>query len=123
MPVFHSADVEPFLMHGSTFESVVRSARGGTDLCAWRLTVGPGVVGTSHRPSHEEVMLVLDGELTVHLDDDPAVARRGDVVLIPAQAQLRVDGGPDGAVAWVTTTAGLTATTPDGQVLTPPWAQ
>ncbi len=60
MPVFHSADVEPFRMHGSTFESVVRPARGSTGLCAWRLTVAPGSVGTSHRPSHEEVMLVLE---------------------------------------------------------------
>ena len=123
MPVFRSTDVEPFQMHGSVFESVVRPARGSATLCAWRLSVAPGSTGMSHRPSQEEVILVLDGELTAHLDDVPTTVGRGDVVLIPAQAQLRIDGGPAGAVAWVTTTAGLTATTADGQVLSPPWAR
>ena len=123
MPVFRATDVEPFHLHGSVFESVVRPARGSAALCAWRLSVAPGSTGMAHRPSAEEVILVLDGELTAHLDDLLTTVGRGDVVLVPAQAQLRIDGGPAGATAWVTTTAGLTATTADGQVLSPPWAQ
>ncbi len=39
-----------------------------------------------------------------------------------AGSELRVDSGPDGASAWVTTTAGLEAVTADGTRISPPWA-
>jgi len=68
-------------------------------------------------------MLVLDGELRVTLDGVSSALRRGDVLLIAANSELRVDAGPDGATAWVTTTPGLEAVTADGTRVTPPWAQ
>ncbi len=46
----------------------------------------------------------------------------GGVVQVPAGSELTLDGGPDGATAWVTTTSGLTATVGE-QTMTPPWAQ
>jgi len=47
----------------------------------------------------------------------------GDVVLVPAGSDLRVDAGPEGATACVTTTPGLEAVTADGTKIAPPWAQ
>ncbi len=41
---------------------------------------------------------------------------------VPASSELQVDGGPEGATAWVTTTPGLTATIGE-ETMTPPWAQ
>lgn len=122
MPVIRPADGVPFETHGSRFLSYVSPSRGSKELCAWRLTVPAGLRGVPHRPSHEEVLLVLDGELHVTLDGMASVLRRGDAVLVPADSELRVDAGPEDASAWVTTTPGLEAVTADGTRISPPWA-
>jgi quercetin dioxygenase-like cupin family protein len=68
------------------------------------------------------VLLLLDGELTITLDGTATDLAAGDVVLVPAGSQLRVDGGTADATAWVTTTPGLEAVMLDGSRITPPWA-
>ena len=123
MTIIAAGAAERFTIHGSTFDSFVRTGRGSAQLCAWRLTVPGGTVGMPHRPSHEEVLLVLAGDLTARIDGVSTPVTVGDVIVVPAGADFCVDSGPEGATAWVTTTAGLTATTADGQELRPPWAQ
>lgn len=122
MPVIHPGDAVPFETHGSRFLSYVSPSRGSTELCAWQLTVPADLRGVAHRPTREEVLLVLTGELQVTLDGVATALRPGDVALVPAGSELRVDAGPDGATAWVTTTPGLEAVTADGTRITPPWA-
>ena len=112
-----------FETHGSSFSSYVAPFRGSSQLCAWRLDVPAGLEGVPHRPSREEVLLVLDGELHVTLDGERTKVRPGEVVLVPVGSELCVDGGPTGASAWVTTTPGLEAVTANGSRITPPWAQ
>lgn len=123
MPVVRAADAALFETHGSRFSSYAAPSRGSGQLCAWRLDVPAGLDGVAHRPSREEVLLVLDGVLHVTLDGDTTDADPGDVIVVPANSELRVDGGPTGASAWVTTTAGLEAVTADGSRIVPTWAQ
>lgn len=123
MPVIQPDDAEVFPAHGSTFHSYVSSRRGSKELCAWRLTVPAGQIGVAHRPSREEVLLVLDGELMVGLGGVQELAGDGTVIVVPAGTEVRIDGGATESTAWVTTTPGLQATTADGAVITPPWAQ
>jgi mannose-6-phosphate isomerase-like protein (cupin superfamily) len=122
MPIYRPTDAERFEAHGSRFESFVRTARGAGSLCAWRLEVAPRVPGVAHRPSHEEVLLVLRGQATIVIDGEPTTIGSGDVVHVPAGSELTVNGGPEGASAWVTTTAGLTAQIGE-TTIAPPWAQ
>ena len=122
MPVIRPTEAVSFETHGSRFQSYVSPSRGSQQLCAWQLTVPADLVGVAHRPTREEVLLVLDGELVVTLDGDHTTLHRGDVVLVPAGSEFRVDSGPDGASAWVTTTPGLEAVTADGTRISPPWA-
>ena len=122
MPVVRPTDAVPFEVHGSRFLSYVSPSRGSSQLCAWQLSVPAGLQGVAHRPSREEVLLVLDGELRTTLDGAVSALRRGDALLVPADSELRVDAGPEGATAWVTTTPGLEAVTADGDRITPPWA-
>ena len=96
--------------------------RGSRQLCAWQLTVPAGSTGVPHQPTREEVLLVLSGALLVTLDGAATTLRPGDVALIPAHSELRVDAGPDGATAWVTSTPGLEAVTAGGTRMSPPWA-
>jgi quercetin dioxygenase-like cupin family protein len=111
-----------FEMHGSRFNSYVAPSRGSDQLCAWRLEVPAGLGGAAHRPNREEVLLVLDGELLVTIDGDEYLLHGGDVVLVPSNSELRVDGGEVPATAWVTTTCGLEAVTNDRCRISPPWA-
>jgi quercetin dioxygenase-like cupin family protein len=122
VPVIRSADATVHQVHGSTFSSFVAPSRGSAQLCAWQLSVPAGLRGVAHRPSREEVLLLLEGEVTVTLDETATVLAPGDVVLIPANSELRLDGGTAGATAWVTTTPGLEAVMADGSRVTPPWA-
>jgi len=123
MPVFHQADAVQYETHGSRFQSYIAPSRGSEQPCAWQLTVPADLRGVAHRPSREEVLLVLTGELRVTLDGTTTVLHPGDVALVPAQTELRVEAGPDGATAWVTTTPGLEAVTADGTSIHPPWAR
>ena len=122
MPIYGSADADSFQAHGSRFISFVRTERGASSLCAWRLEVAPELAGVPHRPSHEEVILVLGGQMRVTLDGVAKDVAAGDVIHVPENAELQVDGGPAGATAWVTTTPGLRAIIGD-QTIVPPWAQ
>ncbi len=122
MPVIRPNDAVEHHVHGSTFSSYVAPSRGSTQLCAWRLTVPASLRGVAHRPSREEVLLLLDGGLRVTLDGTSTDLQPNDVVLVPAGSEFRLDGGADGAVAWVTTTPGLEAVMVDGTRLAPPWA-
>ena len=123
MPVVRPGEAAVFETHGSRFLSYVSPTRGSRELCAWRLSVPPGLRGVAHRPSREEVLLVLEGELRVSLDGTESALHPDDVLLVPAGSELRVDAGPEGASAWVSTTPGLEAVTADGTRLAPPWAR
>lgn len=122
MSITLSSEAVTYAVHGSTFSSYVSPARGSKELCAWRLNVPSQARGVSHRPSREEVLLVLEGRLILTLDGLTSDLGPGDVALVPAGSQLRVDAGPCGGAAWVTSTPGLQAVLADGSVLTPPWA-
>lgn len=122
MPIIHATEATDFATHGSRFTSYVRPASGSSELCAWFLDVPASLSGADHRPTREEVLLVLSGFLTVSIDGVAEVLGEGDVALVPAGATFRVDGGAVDARAWVTTTVGLEAVLDDGSRLAPPWA-
>ena len=123
MPIYSPADADAFEAHGARFYSYVRTERGASTLCAWRLEVQPDVPGGPPRPSHQEVYVNQEGSLRITLDGSGRDVFVGDVIHVPARSELKVDGGPDGAAAWVTTTAGLHAVIGDGERMSPPWAQ
>ena len=114
----------PHRMHGAVFHSYVAPAQGSRELCAWRLEVAAGNEGVPHRVSREEVFLGLDGEPTVTVDGVAETVGRGDVVFVPAGAEVCVDNRSVARAAmWVTTSVGLEATTAEGATIRPPWVQ
>ena len=124
MPIIRETEAVVHRLHGSVFHSFAAPASGSKELCAWRLEVTGGTVGLPHRVSHEEVLMLLTGALTVTLDGHRAELKPGEAVLVPAGAEFSVDNETaDPATAWVTTTVGLEATMPDGSTITPPWVR
>jgi quercetin dioxygenase-like cupin family protein len=124
MPIVRRPDAVPHRLHGATFHSFAAPATGSRELCAWRLEVAPDTAGAAHRVSREEVLLLLTGELTVTLDGVTTRLAPGDVVVVSAGSQVRVDNASSGpATAWVTTSVGLEATMADGSTISPPWVR
>jgi len=123
MPLASSGDVDVFETHGVRFSSYVRPSRGSGQLCTWRVDVPAGLRGTPHRPSREEVICCVAGELTITLDETEYRLRQGDVAYVPSGSEIRLDGGPAGGAALTTSLAGLEATMSDGSRLRPPWTR
>lgn len=123
MPVVRAHEATRYEMGGNQFDAYIAPSTGSKELCAWRLQVPPDVRGLPHAPSNEEVLLVLGGTLCGALGGEEFALAPGDVLLVPAGVEVRIDGGRDGATAWVSTGHGLEAVTAAGERLSPPWAQ
>src|SRR5687768_10346134 len=123
MPVLAREGARTYDVHGSRFVSYAGPGVGTSEqLCSWPLEVPARPAGTPQRPTRAEALLGLTGALTVTLEGQESNVIPGDVVAVAAGVELRVDGGPAGAPAWVTTTPGLEAVMPDGSSIIPPWA-
>lgn len=122
MPIIRATEATTYEVHGSTFLSYVAPSRMQTDVCAWQVEVPQNLQGATHRPSRDEVLRVLSGQLIVSTNGESTSVDVGDVVFIRAGSDLRLDGGPEGGKAWVCTTPGLKAVMDDGSRIVPPWA-
>lgn len=121
MALVTSRDADTFETHGVRFRSYVRPSRGSAQLCTWRVDVPAGHRGAPHRPSHEEVIYCIDGELTITLDGTAHKLCPGDAAYVPPGSEICLDGGPEGGAGWTTALSGLQATMSDGSQFTPPW--
>lgn len=95
----------------------------GSAVAVWRTTTAPGTAGPVHRIDREQIVVVVDGTLSVTIADAAFEAGAGDAVLLAAGAvrQLRNDG----SVPVVTITSavpGSLATVGDGDAVTVPWS-
>ncbi|GAA4900744.1 Cupin domain-containing protein [Stackebrandtia albiflava] len=124
MPIIPADAARVHHAHGGTWTSYVSPGLGSDDLCAWRITLPAGATGVPHRVNHEEVLLVLTGELRYEEGGDASTARPGDVIRIPADTPVNLaNPGDTPATAWVTTRSGLVGTFPDGSRVTPEWTR
>jgi mannose-6-phosphate isomerase-like protein (cupin superfamily) len=124
VPVIHADQAAVHQMHGTSFTAYASPARGSRELCAWHIEIPGHTEGVPHHVSREEVLYVLSGTLQATVDGQTEQAVAGDVILVPAGAQFRVDNLADEPVtAWVTTSVGLRGVLPDGSWITPPWTQ
>jgi mannose-6-phosphate isomerase-like protein (cupin superfamily) len=122
MPVIRSADSATFDLPGVRFSAYAAPSRGCQDLCTWQLTVAPANEAAPHTLDRDETFLVLSGRLRVTPDGE--LLEAGDVAIVPAGEPISVaNPGPEDAVAYVAIAAGFTATSAEGELLQPPWAQ
>ena len=122
MPIIRADEATSYEVHGSTFHSYVAPSRMQTDVCGWQVEVPPNLEGAAHRPTRDEVLRVLSGQLVVTTDGEITPLQPGDVAFIKAGSALRLDGGPEGGAAWVCTTPGMQAVMEDGSRIAPQWA-
>jgi mannose-6-phosphate isomerase-like protein (cupin superfamily) len=124
VPVIHASEATVHHLHDTSFTSYASPSRGSRELCAWRIQVPARTHGVPHHVSREEVLYVLSGTLSATIDDQPAEAAAGEVILVPAGSRFSVSNLADKpATAWVTTSVGFAGVLPDGSWMTPPWTR
>lgn len=101
---------------GFEFRSLAVPSRGSSEIALWTVDVPEGGDGTPHTASREEVFYVLSGSVTIQ----EQTAGPGDVIVVPANTELSLTGGPARVV--VATSVGIKGTLADGQTITPPWS-
>jgi mannose-6-phosphate isomerase-like protein (cupin superfamily) len=122
MTVIRAADSATFELPGVRFAAYAAPSRGSRELCTWQIVVAPDHEATPHTLDRDETFLVLSGRLKVTPDGE--LLEAGDVAIVPAGEPISmVNPGPENAIAYVAIAAGFTATTADGELLQPPWAQ
>ena len=119
-----TADSAPrFDLPGVEFTGYAAPSRGSDGLCAWQITVAPGLVSDqAHMLDHDEVFLVTSG--SIRLSPDGQRLRAGDCAIVPAGGPIQLSNpGAEPATAHVLIRSGFTATMADGSAVpTPPWA-
>ena len=95
----------------------------GSAIAVWHTTTAPDTAGPVHRIDREQVLVVVEGTLSVTVDDTTVNAQPGDAVVLPAGAvrQLRNDG-PVPVVTITSAIPGSQATVGDGDAITVPWS-
>jgi quercetin dioxygenase-like cupin family protein len=122
VPVIHAAEATVHTLHGASFTAYASPSRGSQELCAWRTEIPAHSKGVPHHVSREEVLYVLGGTIRASVNGQAEQATAGDVILVPAGAEVAVDNLADApATAWVTTGVGFRGVLPDGSWIAPPW--
>jgi quercetin dioxygenase-like cupin family protein len=124
MPVI-TAPVDATHTLGSTrFTSLATPSRGSQETCVWRVEIAPHTPATPHSLTREEVFVVLEGEATVEIDGVEELARPGDAIVVPAEADVALaNAGGHPLRLLCCLPVGGQGRLADGVTFTPPWAQ
>src|SRR5215469_13579194 len=123
MHVIRGADAPRFELPGVGFTGLAAPSRGSAELCAWQLTLAPGLESPEpHVLDRDEIFIVTSGG--IRLSPDGEIAGPGDAVVVPAGEPIQVaNPRSEPAEVVVMIRAGFHAKSADGTDMgTPPWA-
>lgn len=98
---------------------------GSKDIAVIRQIAPAGVDGPAHSHDRDEVLIMLEGALSVEADSKFTSLSPGDAVLVPAGTTHQLKNAGLGDAHWVTVSrAGIRFFVPGGdEVPAPEWAQ
>ncbi|MGN6679758.1 MAG: cupin domain-containing protein [Streptosporangiaceae bacterium] len=123
MHIITAGSAPRFDLPGVEFTGYAAPSRGCDNLCAWQITVAPGLISQqAHTLDHDEVFLVTSGVMS--LSPEGQHLTEGDCAIVPAGSPILLSNpGDRPATAHVLIRAGFTAKMADGSAVpTPPWA-
>lgn len=94
----------------------------GTDVALWRTEMASSASGPLHRIDTDQVVVLVEGVLEVHLADEVRTLGPGDAVLLPAGCERQLVAGGAGAVTLSAALPGGVARVGDGDPVTVPWS-
>lgn len=123
MPVLRYDDAPEFDLSESRVRGLAAPSRGAHETTTYRVALAAGDELPRHEHDHEEVLHVLSGSMTAHLDGEVIALAEGDTVVIPPGVPHHSTGGPEGAQVLAVMPTGTGLIRPDGQRVVPPWAE
>ena len=85
MAVFTFENCPKHHLEGTEFTTLATPSHGDADVRVWHVEIQPGTPTVPHSLTSTEVFVIQQGEARVRIADNDYVARRGDVVVVPAE--------------------------------------
>jgi quercetin dioxygenase-like cupin family protein len=121
MPLVRSASAALHTTPNAVMRTLAAPSVGSTELAVWEVTMTAGQAGPPHRVDHEQVWVLVEGALSVHVGAEILQVSAGDAAILRADDERRVVA--DGNVrALVSSVAAPRVHTPDGGDRPLPWA-
>jgi quercetin dioxygenase-like cupin family protein len=95
----------------------------GADVAVWRTEMAAGTAGPLHVIDADQVVVVLEGDLSAEIDGRSCSVAAGDSVVLPARSQRRLTAGTTGLVTLTASTPGARARVGDAEPVPLPWAR
>ena len=121
MPLVRSAAATVHTTPNAIMRTLAAPSVGAAELAVWEVAMSDGQAGPSHRVDHEQVWVVLQGALSVHLGEETLQVGLGDAAILPAGDERRIVAGGD-ILALVSSMAAPSVHTQDGGRRALPWA-
>ena len=110
--------------NGNATTALATPSRGAGEVSVIRQRQQPGGFNPPHSHDHEEVMVLLEGRVTVHAEEETALLEAGDTLIIPARKVHSLKNTGDSAAEWLIISAsGVRFFSEDGQEMHPGWAK
>jgi quercetin dioxygenase-like cupin family protein len=108
----------------ATMRTYASPAHGGVDLAVWRTEMAPAARGPLHSVDTDQVLIVVEGELSLELDGTIHRLAAGDSALLPAGAVRRASNESARALITVTASAPCAhAQVGEGDPVPVPWTR
>jgi len=113
----------PTLLAGKlSFHPLAVPSRGSKELTVWNVELPAGVGSGPHSLDHEQIVVVGEGVVTLHIEGEQVAAGPGDALILPAATLLELsNAGSLPASAIVISPVGFKASA-GGHSFTPPWS-
>ena len=96
----------------------------GSALAVWRTEMDPGAAGPWHTVDTQQVLVGLEGEVTVAVDGEERTLAAGDALTLPAGTERQVSNRGERPAATLTCAQPGANATPRGKEPVPiPWAR
>ena len=99
------------------------TAPAATDVAVWRTEMAPGVSGPLHAVDTDQVVVVVEGNLSAEIDGRRCDVPTGDSLLLPAGSLRRLAAGDSELVTVTASAPGATALVGDADPVPVPWAR
>ena len=99
------------------------STPAGADIAVWRTEMPAGATGPLHAIDTDQVVVVLEGDLSAEVDGRSCQVPVGDSLVLPARSQRRLTAGATGLVTLTASTPGARARVGDADPVVVPWAR
>ncbi|RJF73182.1 cupin domain-containing protein [Deinococcus cavernae] len=114
----------PHTTPNATVTPLATPGSGATQTSVIRQRMAPDHANPTHTHTHEEIMVVLSGTVSVTVGEDTSELSSGDTLIVPASTPHSVRNQSSAAAEWlIISPAASQIHGPDGQLMTPAWAR